>query len=169
MVAIAITIALSPAKKKNGEIHWNLCRQNPSSHWLMAYQAGTARMKAIATSFMNSSTSSHDLLNTGSITCELRSLDALFRVKEDGPIQAWLHTGSPPFMRGKAFQEIGVRKVMGASVQQIVRMMSMEFIKLVAIAFILAVPLAWYAMSQWLEGFAYKIPMDFTIFSFWPD
>jgi putative ABC transport system permease protein len=74
--------------------------------------------------------------------------------------------GLSSFMAERRFKEIGVRKVMGASVQQIVRMMSMEFIKLVAIAFILAVPLAWYAMSQWLEGFAYKIPMDFTIFLF---
>jgi putative ABC transport system permease protein len=74
--------------------------------------------------------------------------------------------GLSSFMAERRFKEIGVRKVMGASVQQIVRMMSMEFVKLVAIAFILAVPLAWYAMSQWLEGFAYKIPMDFTIFLF---
>ncbi len=55
---------------------------------------------------------------------------------------------------------------MGASVQQIVGMMSKEFIKLVAIAFVLAVPLAWYSMDQWLEGFAYKISMDASIFLF---
>ena len=69
-------------------------------------------------------------------------------------------------MAERRFKEIGVRKVMGASVQQIVGMMSKEFIKLVAISFLLAMPVAWFAMTRWLEGFAYKIPMDFTIFLF---
>jgi len=74
--------------------------------------------------------------------------------------------GLSSFMAERRFKEIGVRKVMGASVQQIVGMMSKEFIKLVAISFLLAVPVAWFAMTRWLEGFAYKIPMDFTIFLF---
>ncbi len=74
--------------------------------------------------------------------------------------------GLSSFMAERRFKEIGVRKVMGASVQQIVGMMSKEFIKLVAVAFVLAVPLAWYSMDQWLEGFAYKISMDASIFLF---
>ena len=72
--------------------------------------------------------------------------------------------GLSSFMAERRFKEIGIRKVMGASVSQIVTMMSKEFIKLVAIAFIIAVPLAWYVMDQWLSGFAYKVQMGIAIF-----
>jgi putative ABC transport system permease protein len=54
-------------------------------------------------------------------------------------------------------KEIGVRKVLGASVSGIVGLLSKEFLKLVLIANLIAWPVAWYAMSKWLEGFAYKI------------
>ena len=57
-----------------------------------------------------------------------------------------------------------MRKVLGASVRQIALMMSIEFVKLVIIAFILAVPFAWYVMNQWLEGFVNKAPIDILIF-----
>jgi len=72
--------------------------------------------------------------------------------------------GLSAFMAERRFKEIGVRKVMGASVSQILSMMSREFIKLVLIAFIIAVPLAWYTMNAWLDGFAYKITLDATVF-----
>lgn len=62
-------------------------------------------------------------------------------------------------------KEIGIRKVLGASVQSIVGLLSKDFIKLVVIAMILAAPLAWYGMSLWLEDFAYKIPLDWWIFA----
>jgi putative ABC transport system permease protein len=67
-------------------------------------------------------------------------------------------------MAERRFKEIGVRKVLGASVPQIVKMMSGEFVKLVLIAFIISVPFAWYAISSWLEGFAYKTPLDISVF-----
>ncbi len=55
---------------------------------------------------------------------------------------------------------------MGASVQQIVAMMSAEFVRLVLIAFVIAVPIAWYGMSKkWLEGFAYKISIGWVVFA----
>jgi len=57
-----------------------------------------------------------------------------------------------------------VRKVLGASVNQIVGLMSTEFIKLIIIAFIIAVPLSWYAMDKWLEGFAYKVSISMMVF-----
>lgn len=72
--------------------------------------------------------------------------------------------GLSTFMAERRFKEIGVRKVMGASVNQIVGMMSKEFIKLVVIALIISVPVAWYVMRQWLEGFAYKISVDAMVF-----
>jgi putative ABC transport system permease protein len=72
--------------------------------------------------------------------------------------------GLSTFMAERRFKEIGVRKVMGASVNQIVGLMSSEFIKLIVVAFVIAVPLAWYAMHQWLSGFAYKISINMMVF-----
>lgn len=72
--------------------------------------------------------------------------------------------GLSTYMAERRFKEIGVRKVMGASIGQIVSMMSKEFIRLVLIALFISVPLSWYAMNQWLTGFAYHIPISFTIF-----
>ncbi len=72
--------------------------------------------------------------------------------------------GLSTFMAERRFKEIGVRKVMGASVNQIVGLMSTEFIKLVIIALIIAIPIAWYGMTQWLEGFAYKVPISIMVF-----
>jgi putative ABC transport system permease protein len=72
--------------------------------------------------------------------------------------------GLSTYMAERRFKEIGVRKVMGASVRQIVGLMSKEFVKLVLAALIISVPLAWYAMDQWLQGFAYRIPIDALIF-----
>ena len=54
-------------------------------------------------------------------------------------------------------KEIGIRKVLGASVNGIVQLISKDFLKLVIIAIIIAIPVAWWAMSKWLEGFAYRI------------
>lgn len=61
-------------------------------------------------------------------------------------------------------KEIGVRKVLGASVQNIVLLLSGHFVKLVLIANLLAWPLAWYAMNKWLEGFAYRIDIRLGVF-----
>jgi putative ABC transport system permease protein len=73
--------------------------------------------------------------------------------------------GLSSYMAERRFKEIGIRKVMGASVTQIVTMMSSEFVKLVLIAFAIAVPLAWYGMNKWLEGFAYKISIEWFVFA----
>jgi putative ABC transport system permease protein len=53
-------------------------------------------------------------------------------------------------------KEIGIRKVLGASVSIIVGMLSKDFIKLVVISIVIASPLAWFSMQQWLNGFAYR-------------
>jgi putative ABC transport system permease protein len=57
-------------------------------------------------------------------------------------------------------KEIGIRKVLGAGTGTIVALLSKDFIKLVLIAILVATPVAWYAMNQWLEGFAYKISIS---------
>ncbi len=72
--------------------------------------------------------------------------------------------GLSSYMAERRLKEIGVRKVMGASVPQIVGMMSKEFVKLVVVAFVVATPLAWYAMNEWLQGFEYKITLNPIVF-----
>jgi putative ABC transport system permease protein len=61
-------------------------------------------------------------------------------------------------------KEIGIRKVLGASAADLVALLSKEFIRLVAIAFLLASPVAWYAMNQWLQKFAYREEIAWWIF-----
>jgi putative ABC transport system permease protein len=73
--------------------------------------------------------------------------------------------GLSSYMAERRFKEIGIRKVMGASVQQIVAMMSTEFVKLVLIAFVIAIPMAYYGMTRWLEGFAFKVSVGWTVFA----
>jgi putative ABC transport system permease protein len=62
-------------------------------------------------------------------------------------------------------KEIGIRKVLGASVLSIVNLLSFNFIKLVMVALVIAFPLAWFAMNKWLEGFAYRINIGWQIFA----
>ncbi|MEP7373252.1 MAG: ABC transporter permease [Chitinophagaceae bacterium] len=61
-------------------------------------------------------------------------------------------------------REIGIRKVLGASVAGIIGLLAKDFLKLVFIAIAIAVPLAWYAMNNWLQDFAYKISIGWQVF-----
>jgi len=62
-------------------------------------------------------------------------------------------------------KEIGIRKVLGASVSHIVSILSKDFIRLVLIASLIAIPLSWWAMQKWLENFAYKTIINWWIFA----
>jgi putative ABC transport system permease protein len=62
-------------------------------------------------------------------------------------------------------KEIGIRKVLGASVGEIVSMISKDFVKLVLIAFVIAFPVAWWAMNTWLQSFAYRINISWWVFT----
>lgn len=61
-------------------------------------------------------------------------------------------------------REIGIRKVLGASVTGIIRLLARDFITLVLISIVIAIPIAWYAMNKWLQDFAYKINIGWTVF-----
>ena len=61
-------------------------------------------------------------------------------------------------------KEIGIRKVLGASVPNIITLLSKDFLKLIVIAFFIASPLAWYFMNNWLQGFAYRINISWWVF-----
>jgi len=63
-------------------------------------------------------------------------------------------------------KEIGVRKVLGASVPVIIRLLAGDFIKLVFIAIVIATPVAWYLMNKWLQDFAYKTNIGWIVFAF---
>jgi putative ABC transport system permease protein len=63
-------------------------------------------------------------------------------------------------------KEIGIRKVTGARVSEILIMLNKDFLKWVAIAFIIACPISWYAMHKWLQSFAYKTELSWWIFGF---
>jgi putative ABC transport system permease protein len=61
-------------------------------------------------------------------------------------------------------KEIGIRKVLGASVSNILSMLSMQFIGLVALSWLVAMPVGYYFMNMWLTGFAYHITLDAFLF-----
>lgn len=61
-------------------------------------------------------------------------------------------------------KEIGIRKVLGASVPNIIALLSKEFLQLVLVALVIATPVAWYAMNKWLEDFAYQTSISWTVF-----
>ncbi|MGN6533276.1 MAG: ABC transporter permease, partial [Ginsengibacter sp.] len=72
--------------------------------------------------------------------------------------------GLATFSAEQRIKEIGVRKVLGASVTSIVTLLSKDFLKLVAIAILIASPVAWWAMNKWLQSFAYKINIGWMVF-----
>ena len=73
--------------------------------------------------------------------------------------------GLTVFTTRNRIKEIGIRKVNGARVSEILSMLNREFIKWVVIAFVIATPIAWYVMHKWLENFAYKTALSWWIFA----
>ncbi len=69
------------------------------------------------------------------------------------------------FSSERRIKEIGIRKVNGAKVSEILSMLNKDFVKWVVIAFVMATPIAWYAMNKWLESFAYKTTLSWWIFA----
>ncbi|MEQ8879581.1 MAG: FtsX-like permease family protein [Cyclobacteriaceae bacterium] len=69
------------------------------------------------------------------------------------------------FSTNRKIKEIGIRKVNGAKVIEILTLLNKDFVKWVVIAFFIATPIAWYAMSRWLENFAYKTELSWWVFA----
>lgn len=73
--------------------------------------------------------------------------------------------GMTVFAAEQRKKEIGIRKVMGASVADIARLLSFDFVKLVGFAILIAFPIAWCAINKWLEDFAYPINISWRMFA----
>ena len=73
--------------------------------------------------------------------------------------------GLATFMAVQRTKEIGIRKVLGASVQNIALLLSKDFIKLVLLAIVIALPIAWWAVNSWLQSFAYRVGMEWWLFA----
>ncbi len=73
--------------------------------------------------------------------------------------------GLASYMAQNRLKEIGVRKVLGASVTSITALLSKDFLVLVMIAFLIASPIAWYAMSSWLKSYSYRINVEWWVFA----
>jgi putative ABC transport system permease protein len=67
-------------------------------------------------------------------------------------------------MASNRIKEIGVRKVLGASVTSITTMLSKDFLKLVVISFVIASPVAWWMMHSWLNNYTYRVDLSWWIF-----
>jgi putative ABC transport system permease protein len=68
------------------------------------------------------------------------------------------------FVANQKRKEVGIRKVMGATVSSILVLFSKEFVRLIIVAFVVATPLTWYLMNKWLQTFAYKVDISWIIF-----
>ncbi len=72
--------------------------------------------------------------------------------------------GLTAFMVAQRTKEIGIRKILGASITQVVRLISIDLLKLVSIGFLVAIPFSWFMMDQWLKDFAHKTEISWWIF-----
>ena len=77
----------------------------------------------------------------------------------------WAYSALLHLLPEQLTREIGIRKVLGASVLNIVKLVSGDFLKLVALAALIALPVSWFAMHRWLLDFAYRIPLHWWVFA----
>ena len=72
--------------------------------------------------------------------------------------------GLASYSAERRVKEIGIRKVLGASVQNIAAMLSRDFVRLVLISTLIAWPVAWFGVTRWLQDFAYRVPVSWWVF-----
>ena len=73
--------------------------------------------------------------------------------------------GLSAYTASQRVKEIGIRKVLGASVMNVTSMLSKDFLKLVIISIVIATPIAWFVMNNWLQDFAYRIEIGWWVFA----
>jgi len=73
--------------------------------------------------------------------------------------------GLAAFAAEQKVKEIGIRKVLGATIRDIMALLSADFILLVGIASVIASPVAWWAMNKWLQSFAYRVNLSWWLFA----
>ena len=73
--------------------------------------------------------------------------------------------GLTSFTIERRFKEIGIRKVLGASVRQVLFLISKEFLLLVLIAAIVSIPVTWWILNNWLRNYEYRVSLDFWLFA----
>ena len=73
--------------------------------------------------------------------------------------------GLASFVAEQRTKEIGIRKVLGATIANLWSMLSGEFVRLVAVSCLIAVPVAWYAMHGWLQNYSYRVPIEWRVFA----
>jgi len=73
--------------------------------------------------------------------------------------------GLAAFSAEQRIKEIGIRKVLGASIPDLIGLLSKEFLKLVFVALLVASPIAWWVMNKWLQDFAYRTSMSWWVFA----
>jgi ABC-type antimicrobial peptide transport system permease subunit len=73
--------------------------------------------------------------------------------------------GLATYMAENRIKEIGVRKVLGASVTGITALLSVDFVRLIVISFAIAAPIAWWAMHSWLQDYTYRVPIHWWVFA----
>ena len=105
------------------------------------------------------------------------SLNQMYKAEEKLKALLWIFTGIAIFVgclglfglaaysAERRQKEIGIRKVLGASVENIVLLLSQDFVKLVLLALLIASPIAWYLMRDWLQDFAYRISIGWWVFA----
>jgi putative ABC transport system permease protein len=148
----------------------------PDAYWKVAVKINTANIG-------NTIAHVQDVWNTFSpdYPIEYRfldeSFDQMYKAEDKLKSLLWIFTaitvfvaclglfGLAAYAAERRKKEIGIRKVLGASVQGIVLLLSKEFVRLVVVALLIASPIAWYAMKGWLEDFAYRIELEWWIFA----
>jgi putative ABC transport system permease protein len=148
----------------------------PDAYWKVAVKIKTANIG-------NTIAHVQDVWNTFSpdYPIEYRfldeSFDQMYKAEDKLKSLLWIFTaitvfvaclglfGLAAYAAERRKKEIGIRKVLGASVQGIVLLLSKEFVRLVVVALLIASPIAWYAMKGWLEDFAYRIELEWWIFA----
>ncbi|PKG43405.1 ABC transporter permease [Psychroflexus sp. MES1-P1E] len=154
----------------NDQVYDNvLVKFNSSSSSVAGMQTSLDKVKTLYTSIFPNSTLNYTFLDKKfeAQYTEDRKFGVAFQIFTSLAIfiAALGLFGLTSYMCLQRRKEIGIRKVTGASIFQIVTLLNKDFILLVIIAFIIAVPVGWYIMSQWLQEFAYRTDLSWWIFA----